>query len=133
MSNLNKYLNSFVDYVDVLIYNQRELEFYINNFDELVGILYDSHEAYDKWTRNEVMTSLLMAYLYARPQEFDMDSIKRILNNYFENIDYYKDLYKLQTGFSSASSSFSPKDIQFYLHIGDLISKMKSGQKHLIK
>ena len=79
------------------------------------------------------VVSLLLAYLYARPQEFSKDDIDYIVHYCFDHIDYFVDLYSLQTDYTGTEHNFADIDMQYYYRLKDAIDKIKGGPKRLIK
>jgi len=132
-SNLKAYLSSFTNFISHLIYYQKEVDFGINNFEEIIGYIYGYHRGYDLWSRYEIVVGLLLAYLYARPLEFSKEDIDYIVHYCFDHIDYFIELYSLQTGYTGDERTFANVDMQYYYRLKDAIDKIKNGQKRLIK
>ena len=129
------YISAMSRYIDKKIQNGWNIKLDVNDFNwffnEVDRALWTR---LDEWENNRYLTSLLIAYLYCHKNEIDVKHIHLhdIIEVYLDNIEYYKELFILETGLSKRTY-IKGEELQFYAHLDGIIYNIINPARKLIR
>jgi hypothetical protein len=127
-SSTECYISFAAMYFERVIREIIVMEVKLNNLDSFMEAVYKGlNGKLEIWDENRSLVSILLAYLYAHQDEYDLDSISKIVCDYMDNIEYYQDLFQLEEGHSSGEMvyTYDIEKVQFYHRLHDAIENNK--------
>ena len=121
----HKYIEYFGKFINNWVYyRKQDLPIDMNNLSVFTRKVYDAFD--DKFTvfhsNDTRLLLLLICYLYTHQEEYDIEDLSDILRTYMDKIDYYRDLFTMNTGLNRlVFNEEDPKLLGYYFHLDHII------------